>query len=721
MKLIALTVAVLVGTVRAQVETEPWTVDSRVKEHVEQYSPPILANGDIGMLVDYRNCQFQDTKGLELLRSVAGEYFPTTCRAGRRTINNKLVTFGRIEEEVTVGGAVRKPESWRQTLDVFAGESRVENGYANGARVDSTAFVAQGKSVIAVEKRFAGPVGKYVFKWVFRRPGASGRTPLGVRYAIRPGRIEWHVDRPEKKVSGGLAGLPKMVDPSLEGTIDLVCSDPAATVANDGDTLTVTLTQPKGSVAFFVVFADSMDRRRLAAGAVKKAGYAALRREHAASWAAYWASGAISIPDKRLERTYQTALYNLKCWSTKWAVPIGILPSHWEGKYFAFGFNVAAFAGAGKFEEAEKIVRFWAKTLSAARVRCGWSKREKATLSGARYSWQSLEDGSESARGGPWIDHFVHLGTIAADCWNAYLYTGDRELLKTVYPVIRGCAEYFQAWLVQELRDGRTVIGPVCDLERLPCPARNAFLTTCGAIYDFEKAAEAAELLGVDGDKVGEWKRLAAELKRDLPRNEGRYLAFEKHEELSVGTLAGLFPYGVLPRTDALQRATVENFERHGIRVGNMYNIGTRVCTWYAAWLADDFARLGDGEGAYRNIALANGSVGFFNEIYEINEPVYKSVPWCQAPQATFVQCVHDMLIQCEGDEIRLCPAIPGAWRDLSAKLRAHDDIVVDLKLRSGQLTYALTRGPKNSGRSNTILLPDGRRDNVVGRLAALP
>ena len=682
----------------------PWTVDSSVKEHVEQYSPPILANGDIGMLIDYRNCQFNDTKGLEILRSVAGEYFPTTCRQGRRTVNEKLVTFGQIEEEVVVDGAVRKPSSWRQKLDIFSAESQVENEYEAGARVDSAAFVAQTKPVIAVTKRFSGPVDRYVFKWIFRRPGLSGKHPLGVAYEIAPGRISWRVDRPEKKVSGGLAGKPKMMDPSFRGTIELVCSDPSAQLTCDADTLFVTLERPKGEVAFFVVFADTMDgKQRLKAADVLKTGYAALRTEHEKAWRAFWASGAVDLPDKNLERTYQTALYNLKCWSTKWTVPIGIQPSHWEGKFFGFGFNAAAFAGAGKFEEAKKIGRFWAKILPVAKSRCGSNVAGKDVDSGIRYSWETLENGAEGARIGRWLDHYVHLGTIAADCWNAYLYTGDREFLKTVYPVIRGCAQFFQSWVVQETRDGRTILGPVCDLERLPCPARNAFLTTCGAIYDFEKTIEAAEILGVDAEKIPEWRRLASELKRDLPRNETRYLAFEKYEDLSVGTLAGLFPYNVVPRTDSLQRTTIQNFEQHGIRVGNPYAIGERICTWYAAWLADDFARLLDGEAAYRNLCLANGSVGFFNEIYEINEAAYKSVPWCQAPQATFIQTVHDMLVQSEGDVIWICPAVPKTWTDFSACLRTADDITVDFKVVKGKIDYRLIRGPNSSTRPKTV------------------
>ena len=665
--------------------TEPWTVSSDVREHVKQYSPPILANGDIGMLVDYRNCQFQDNPSYRSIHAVGCGYFPATCRQGRRLGDKSLVTFGRIEEEVWVNGKPQAPESWKQFLDIRKAESVVGNAYAGGAAVDSTAFVAQTRPVIAVRKSFRGDIEKYVFKWAFKRSGPSGKRPTGVFATMRPGEIAWRVDLREKS-----AGKGKTVDPSVVGTLSLRSDSPDVAMSVDGDTLCATVTRPRGDVAFFVVFADSMDERPESADAVAALGWDALKAEHEAAWADFWGDTYVNLPDKDLERTYYTALYNLKCWSTKWAVPIGILPSHWNGSYFGFGYNGAAFAAAGHLAEAEKIARFWRSLYGRAKWRAGSDKPGRDVDSGIRYPWMSDEAGGEMCSGGRFLDHHVHQATIPADCWNAYLYNADTNFLREVsYPVIKGCAQYFQQWLVQETRDGRTIIGPVCDLERLPCPARNAFLTTCGAIYDFERAAEAADILGVDADKAPEWRRLAAELRRDLPKKDGRYQPFEGCEQISVGTLGGLFPYGVVPVDDPHQLAAVEFFDRNGIVMGNMYNVGTRICTWYAAWTANDFARLGRGDDAVRNLRRANQSVGFFNEIFEINEPAYRSCPWCQAPQATFIQTVHEMLLRREGDAIRVAPAVPKEWTDYSFRLRAPGGVVVDAKCVGGKLDYS--------------------------------
>ena len=82
-----------------------------------QYSPPILANGDIGMLIDYRNCQFQDVPSYKTIHAVGEKYLPGIYRAARRTENGKLAAFGRIEEHVSLAGdADAKPVNLRERV-----------------------------------------------------------------------------------------------------------------------------------------------------------------------------------------------------------------------------------------------------------------------------------------------------------------------------------------------------------------------------------------------------------------------------------------------------------------------------------------------------------------------------------------------------------------------------------------------------------------------------
>ena len=656
------------------------TVSSSVEEHVSRYSPPIIANGDVGMLIDYRNCQFQNVPSYRSIHAAGVDYLPGIYRAGRRTESGNLADLGRIEEEVKVKakGEGEEPVSWSQRLDVENAASEVENVYQGDVRIRSTAFVAAHRPVVCVRKCFEGEIGSYSFDYIFTRPGPSRRLPLAAKAEFAPsqsvgatsagGRIEYTFDR---------AGAP------LTGRISVFCDAPGAICVPVDCGIRITLMKPRGTADFFVVYSDSMDESRIRPGEVRKAGFDALYAEHAARWRGFWAKSSVEIPDERIASTWKTAQYNLKCWSTKWSIPVGILPTHWHGSYFGFTFFGPALCSSGHIEEALKVARFWDSLRPAAQARAGKPGRD--IEAGLRYSWQSLEDGRERAGGGRWLDHYLHLPNISRECWTAWLYTNDRTLLASnVYPVVKGCAQFFRSRLVEELRDGRTVIAPVCDLERLPCPARNAFLTTCGAIYCLERAAEGAGLLGVDSAAAAEWTRLAAELRRDLPKDATRYLALEGYEGTSVALLSGLMPYGVLARDDPFHLAAVENFEKNGLTAGNMYSVGKRICTWYAAWLAGAKALLGDGDGALRNLKRATASVGRFSEIFEINEPAYRSCPWCSSPQGTYIEAVNGMLLQCEGDVLRVAPAVPAGWKDFSFRLRAPGGKTVEAVFKDG-------------------------------------
>jgi alpha-L-fucosidase 2 len=357
--------------------------------------------------------------------------------------------------------------------------------------------------------------------------------------------------------------------------------------------------------------------------------------------------------------------------------------------------------------EAEKVARFWRSLLSYAYQRAG----KKSSPAGARWSWLSIENGDDSCGNGRWLDHVLHMGNIALETWTCYRYSNDQSYLeKTGYPVLSGCADFFQIQMIYELKDGRTIIGRCCDLERLPPARENAFLTTCGAIASLQFAADAADVLRVDSQRAASWRQTAAKLKKSLPSDGQRYLPYPGATERSVASLSGIYPYGVIGPSDPLQRAAIYDFEKNAMSAGNMYATGERICSWYAAWLAAAQARIGDGEGAYRNVKSSLDSVGKFGEIFEINEPNVMSVPWCSSPQGTYIQAVNEMLLQCEADTVKIAPALPRQWKAVEFSLKAFDDLSVDVGISGANVERLTVRAGRNySGRPKTLVLPNGK------------
>ena len=140
----------------------------------------------------------------------------------------------------------------------------------------------------------------------------------------------------------------------------------------------------------------------------------------------------------------------------------------------------------------------------------------------------------------------------------------------------------------------RLIIGKCADLERLGQAKLNPFMTSCGAISTLERAAEAAEHLGVDPERQELWRRTAAALRKSLPRGNGRYLPCPDAEPgSSIALLSGLYPYGTLPAEDPAQRQAAEDYFAREQEFGNMYPEGNAICSWYANWKALALARLG--------------------------------------------------------------------------------------------------------------------------------
>ena len=655
-------------------------------EREEQYSPPVLANGELCGLFDFRNMMAQDVPSYRTIRCTGGVYRPSIYREGRRTDNLKLACLGRIEERVGLGGAEDvRPVDWNQRMDVRQALSICTNVYANGARIDSEAFIASGCPVLAVKKVFTGEIASYTFEYLFRRVDSYERNPLQTTWTASGDTLSFTVE----KAAG-----------DLHGKVRLLCEGGVVRVTDRG--LAATLVKPRGEVKFALVFTDDFNEESRTAPAF--ASWYALRAEHVARWTEWTERTFVKIPDARLQSVYDCALYTLKCWSTPWSIPVGILPSHWNGAFFGFTFFGPALGATGHEDDLRKIARYWNSLVPAARQRASRAHPDDTTAD-IRYCWLSDEFGNETSGNGRWREHIQHMGTICKEIENCCLYREDMTFLKEVYPVLRGSAEFYANQAVYETKDGKTIIGTCCDMERLATLVRNPFQTTCAAIKALQFAAFAAARLGIDGDKAERWMDLARRLRRDLPHDGAKYIPYAGAKDRNVSVLSGAIPYRILCADDPKQVAAIADFDRNSFEAGNMVKAGSRVCSWFAAWTAAAQALIGDGEGACRNLRLSAASAGRFAEIFEINEPGLMSIPWTSSPQGTFVEAINTMLLRCEGDTIFIAPAVPKAWKDFSFRLKAYDDVTVDVAFEKGRCVLKeLSYGPAWSGRPKKVV-----------------
>ena len=568
---------------------------------MKHYAPMALGNGELSLLVDY--------KGSSRTRSFCGDQIRTGIwMAGVRydKPNFPLVPFGyffdSFEDE--------EPLNWRQTFDITGARAETECAYRDGSVVATSVLCPFGHRFVLIEKKILN----------------RGTSPAAETFHFAPPRTELRTvdqNRTDYRID--------TFEP-VSGTIAFFALEGQASFRRDAEDITGEM--ESGRVVF--VLATDQASAEYAAGRT----FAELCAEHEADWENFWRESKVpaDISEREL-LVARTAEYHLRISAAPWGgMPIGIYPTHWEGKYFGFDsyFSVMGLIASGHIGLAKNAASFFASHLEGAKKRAYFycSKSSEA----AKYPWQSIEIPQlEGARPGFWLEHIfhmTHIGLICHECAKALRDgTFDRE---TAYPVMKACAEYHRIFSVCHLGEGRDIIGKCTDLERLGPGRENAFMTTCGVIALFHAAADLAEKLQCDEPERRLWRELAASLTCTLPHDGARYVPYPGCAEPSVALLTGLYPYRVLPPDDPKQLRAFDWFCENERTVGNMYPTGDSLCIWYAGIKTMALLRLGRIEDAGRLIAKMAGATGNFSEVFEIYETCHH--PWFTTAEGIYLE-----------------------------------------------------------------------------------
>lgn len=427
---------------------------------------------------------------------------------------------------------------------------------------------------------------------------------------------------------------------------------------------------------------------------------------HLEYWDKYWAQSSVTLPDSILQKQYQNEMYKFASTTREHSYPIslqavwtadnGKLPP-WKGDYH---------------HDLNTQLSYWPAytgnhlTEGMGYLNTLWNQRDTYK----RYTRQYFGTEGMNIPGvctltgepmGGWIQYSMSQTVAAWLAQHFYLhwkYSADRTFLKErAYPFLKDVAIYLEQ--VSEV----TPEG-VRKLEFSSSPevfdnSLQAWFSDM-TNYDlammhflFKAAAELAHELNLT-DESSHWTALEAQLP-DYDVDEEGCLTFakgypynESHRHFSHAM--AIHPMGLIDWSDGeksqhIIRATLKRLDE----------VGPDYWTGYSySWLANMKARAFDGKGAAQ--ALRTFAECFcLKNTFHANGDQTKSGksrftyrPFTLEGNFAFASGIQEMLLQSHTGTIRIFPALPEEWKDVSFEgLRAMGAFLVSAQMEGGEIT----------------------------------
>ena len=417
-----------------------------------------------------------------------------------------------------------------------------------------------------------------------------------------------------------------------------------------------------------------------------KKGLQSAYQSHLQWWNNYWAASSVQLPDSLLQKQYDNEMYKFGCLARSngyiiplqgvWTADNGLLPP-WKGDVHHDLNTQLSYWPAYKGNHLDEGMGYL-NTL--------WDQKE----TNKNYTENFFECEGLAVPGvatllgepmGGWIQYSLSptvSGWLAQHFYLHWRYSMDDTFLREKgYPYVKDVATLFENITVINEDGERTLL--ISSSPEVYDNSPKAWFPTI-TNYDlailkntFQSAEIMAAALGED-QEAAHWATLLQELPDwDLDSEYGLTFAKgkpydESHRHFS--NAMAVHPFSLVDVTDG---GVNEKIVRETIK--KLDDVGPDYWTGYSySWLGNMKARALDGEGAAEALRIFAECFCLPNT-FHVNGDQSKSGkskftyrPFTLEGNMAFASAIQEMLLQSHTDVVRLFPAIPADWKDVSFK-----------------------------------------------------